>query len=157
MIHSSYGMERDTAMMLHNDESHQLAVQSGEIQGDALYEGDGFDIDLLHLPDGAHYFAVRSHDRLVSIWLEPSLLRELDYSIEMALGGSAEAGDERVAVQFVPGEPPFWDVEINLGDGAVPFITMALDAEEMEELHGACKASRPVMVDLPVPLEEDAE
>jgi hypothetical protein len=34
---------------------------------------------------------------------------------------------------------------------------MALDAEEMEELHGACKASRPVMVDLPVELEEDAE
>jgi hypothetical protein len=143
-------------MMLHNDESHRLAAESGEIQGDALYEGEGFDIDLLHLPDGAHYFAVRSHDRLVSIWLEPALLRELDYSLEMALGGSAEAGDERVSVQFVPGEPPFWDIEINLGDGPVPFFTMALDADEMEELHFGCKATRPVMVDLPIQIEDES-
>jgi hypothetical protein len=142
-------------MMPHNEESHRLAAESGEIQGDAVYEGDGFDIDLLHLPDGEHYFAVRSHDRLVSIWLEPSLLRELDYSLEMALGGSAEAGDERVSVQFVPGDPPFWDIEVNLGDGPVPFFTMALDAEEMDELHSACKASRPVMVDLPIQLDNE--
>src|SRR4051812_48709513 len=144
-------------MILHNDESHQLAASTGEIQGDSLFEGEGFDIDLLHLPDGEHFFALRSHDRLVSLWMEPGLLRELDYSVELALGGSAEAGDERVAVHFVPGEPPFWDIEINLGDSSVPFITMALDADELDELHAACKTTRPVMVDLPVPLEEQPE
>lgn len=137
-------------MQTHNDESHRRAAESGEIQGDALYEGDGFDIDLLHLPDGEHLFALRSHDRLTSFWFEPGLLRELDYSLELALGGSAEAGDERVSVHFVPGEPPFWDIEINISEGPVPYITMALDEDELHELHAACRASRPAMLDLPI-------
>jgi hypothetical protein len=32
---------------------------------------------------------------------------------------------------------------------------MALDGEEMDELHIACQASRPVMVDLPIQLDND--
>ena len=144
-------------MMTHNDETHRRAAETGEIEGDALYEGDSFDIDLLHLPDGSHLFALRSHDRLTSLWLEPSLLRELDYSLELALGGTMDSGDERVAVHFVPGDPPFWDIEINLAEGAVPYVTMALDSDELDELHTACKASRPAMVDLPLQIDEDGQ
>src|SRR6266508_599966 len=105
---------RSILMMIHNQQSQQRAVDSGEIQGDIVYEGDAFDVELLHFPDGDHVFHLRMHDRMVSLWVDSALLRELDYSVELALGGLEQAGDERVAVHFMAGDPPLWDIELTL-------------------------------------------
>lgn len=137
-------------MMIHNQQSHQRAVESGEIQGDTVYEGDAFDVELLHFPDGDHVFHLRAHDRMLSLWLDSALLRELDYSVELALGGLEQSGDERVAVHFMPGDPPLWDIELTLLEGPLPYLTLALEREELDELHVACQVVRPVMLDLPV-------